>query len=185
MSSSYIERVMIFIDGSNLFRCFKRIRPNVKYDVSKLVEVLSENKRLIRPYYFGSERVPPAKGQTAFHNQLQYEGIDVTIRGLKTRTKTQNCPYENNRECTLTTEIEKGIDVSLVTKMISLGFKNTYDTAILISGDADYVEAVQQIRDLGKRVEIVAFPETTSPSLRKVADKFIDLNDLVDRIRMQ
>jgi len=184
LTSGYIERVMIFIDGSNLFRCFKRYHPNVRYSVSKLVETLSENKRLIRPYYFGSERVPPIEGQIGFQNQLRYAGIDVTIRPLKIRTKAMDCPYEKTRKCESTTEIEKGVDVALVTKMISFGFKDTYDTAILVSGDADYVEAIQQIRDLGKRVEIAAFPEATSPSLRKVADKFINLHDLVERIKV-
>ena len=183
MSPNYIERTMIFIDGSNLFKCFRRYYPDVKYSITKLVKVLSENKKLIRPYYFGSERVPPDKGQRNFQNILRYEGIDVTVRPLKIRTRTQTCPYEQNRECTLSTEIEKGVDVALVTKMISFGFKGTYDTAILVSGDADYVEAVQQIRDLGKRVEIVAFPEATSPALRKVADKFVNLHELVEKIK--
>jgi uncharacterized LabA/DUF88 family protein len=160
---------MIFIDGSNLFKSFRMLYPELRYDISKLVSVLSENKKLIRPYYFGSERLPPSQGQRDFQNMLRYDGIDVTIRPLKIQTKTVNCIYDKSRKCELTNEIEKGIDVALVTKMISFGFKGIYDTAILISGDADYVEAIKEIKNLGKRVEVVSFPESIAPTLRKIA----------------
>ena len=50
---------------------------------------------------------------------------------------------------------EKAVDVKLATDMILL--KDIYDTAIVLSGDQDYVPAVQAVKDYGKRVVNAAF----------------------------
>lgn len=50
---------------------------------------------------------------------------------------------------------EKAVDVKLATDMILL--KDIYDTAIILSGDQDYVPAVQAVKDSGKRVINAAF----------------------------
>ncbi|MFA7187623.1 MAG: NYN domain-containing protein, partial [Dehalococcoides mccartyi] len=69
---------------------------------------------------------------------------------------------------------EKGVDVLLSTDMLSHGFKNNFDTAILVAGDSDFVSALQAVKDNGKNVEVALFgKESTSVELRKVADKII------------
>lgn len=50
---------------------------------------------------------------------------------------------------------EKAVDVKLATDMIML--RDIYDTAIIVSGDQDYVPAVQVVKDSGKTVVNVAF----------------------------
>lgn len=50
---------------------------------------------------------------------------------------------------------EKAVDVKLATDMIML--RNIYDTAIIVSGDQDYVPAVKVVKDSGKHVINVAF----------------------------
>lgn len=178
------ERVMIFIDGSNLFCTWQRNRPGQRYSLNKLIELLTNGRKLIRPYYFGSERVPPRPSQIRFYDGLQYDGIDVTTRKLKLRTRRTDCQYAPNGVCEQTFHIEKGVDVALITRMLSFGFKSIYDIAVLVSGDADYTEAVEEIRNLGRRIEIVAFPNSIAAGLRKLADKFISLDEIADKILM-
>jgi hypothetical protein len=50
---------------------------------------------------------------------------------------------------------EKAVDVKLATDLIVL--RDIYDVAIIVSGDQDYVPAVQVIKDCGKIVVNVAF----------------------------
>jgi len=50
---------------------------------------------------------------------------------------------------------EKAVDVKLASDMIIL--KDIYDVAVIVSGDQDYVPAVQVVKDFGKRVVNVAF----------------------------
>jgi uncharacterized LabA/DUF88 family protein len=50
---------------------------------------------------------------------------------------------------------EKAVDVKLASDMIML--KDIYDIAIIVSGDQDYVPAVEIVKDFGKQVINVAF----------------------------
>lgn len=50
---------------------------------------------------------------------------------------------------------EKAVDVKLATDMIVL--RDIYDVALIVSGDQDYVPAVQVIKDSGRRVINVSF----------------------------
>ncbi len=50
---------------------------------------------------------------------------------------------------------EKAVDVKLATDLLKL--KDIYDTAIIISGDQDYVPAVEALKDLGKSIVNVSF----------------------------
>lgn len=50
---------------------------------------------------------------------------------------------------------EKAVDIKLATDLIRL--KDIYDIAVIVSGDQDYVPAVEAIKDYGKKVVNVAF----------------------------
>ena len=65
------------------------------------------------------------------------------------------------------------LDVELALDLVELA--NTYDTAIWVSGDGDFIPAVEQIQRLGKRVEVVGYRATTSQKLIQLADDYFDL----------
>jgi uncharacterized LabA/DUF88 family protein len=52
-----IERVIVFIDGSNIFHAIRSL--NIKIDYNRLVGFLVEDRRLIRAYFYGT--VPQEK----------------------------------------------------------------------------------------------------------------------------
>jgi len=53
--------------------------------------------------------------------------------------------------------VEKGVDTSLVTDLITTTLDATHDRAVLISGDADFVPAVEYLQGRGHRVSHVFF----------------------------
>ena len=70
---------------------------------------------------------------------------------------------------------EKAVDVKLATDMIVLC--DIYDVAVIVSGDQDYVPAVQVIKDRGKRVIDVAFETRSGKSLPGGARRLGHLTD--------
>ena len=77
---------------------------------------------------------------------------------------------------------EKGVDISLAVKMISLSVQNKCDKIILVSGDYDYSEAVRFVKDNMTKINVVKFhkgypPKSKSMSrdLSILADKVIDV----------
>ncbi len=71
---------------------------------------------------------------------------------------------------------EKAVDVKLATDMIVL--KDIYAAAIILSGDQDYVPAVQVLKDFGKRVINIAFTTRNGKLLPGGARR---LNQMADR----
>ena len=75
---------------------------------------------------------------------------------------------------------EKAVDVKLATDMIVL--RDIYDVAVIVSGDQDYVPAVQVVKDSGKRVVNVAFEMRSGgmlPSGASRLNQFTDWSHLI------
>ena len=81
---------------------------------------------------------------------------------------------------------EKAVDVKLAVDLLE--FVDIYDTAIIVSGDGDYVPAVQAVKNRGKQVVNVSF-ETRggkllpggARSLNQITDKSLIVQ--YDRMR--
>ncbi len=174
------ERVVVFIDGSNLFHAVRYM--NIKIDYQKLVEFLKEDRRLIRAYFYGA--VPQEKDIKK--NTPEWESLmrqkrfleELSLSGLKVKTA-------NLRRLPSGEFLEKEVDIMLATDMLSMAYMNVYDTAVLVSGDSDFAYTVEEVQRIGKRVENATFKRTSSYKLRKVCDRYILLDDYIDRFVVQ
>jgi len=162
------DRVMVFIDGSNLYHSLKGHFHRTDVDMGRFTQKLLEKRRLIRVYYYNARvgrREEPERYQ---HQQAFFASISATpyfeLRlGRLVYVNWPNSP-----------PYEKGVDIQLTTDLLTHSFKNNYDIAILVTGDSDYVSAIQAVKDNGKNVEVALFgKELSSRPLREVADKVI------------
>jgi len=165
------ERVMIFIDGSNLYHSLKGFFKRTDIDIGKLGNKLLEKRRLVRIYYYNAkvglkEEPERYRDQQAFFaslNAIPYS--ELRLGRLVYNNWPNSPPYE------------KGVDIQLATDMITHSFKDNYNVAILVAGDNDYVGALQSVKDNGNHVEIALFgKERSSYRLRMVADRIITIN---------
>lgn len=65
---------------------------------------------------------------------------------------------------------EKNLDTKLTADLVGMAAQNKFDTAILVSNDADFVSGMNVVQTLGKKVEIVYFKGMGSMELRQKAD---------------
>jgi uncharacterized LabA/DUF88 family protein len=161
------ERVAIFIDGANLFYGLKDDLQNINLDFEKLVYKLLGSRNLVRVYYY-----------SALPNQQDDQA--TYIKQQKFLSALQKKPYFKvvigrleKREGIYT---EKGVDVTLAVDMLDLAFSNIYETAILISGDADFAHAVEVVQRLGKHVENASTKSCISIHLQSMCDTFLLLD---------
>jgi len=78
---------------------------------------------------------------------------------------------------------QKGVDVLLATDLVHLAHTNSYDIAIILSGDTDLLEAVKLIKNLGKIPIIISYHTPGIPRESNISDlmgvgKFINLREL-------
>src|SRR4029453_19400667 len=156
-------RVAVFIDGNNLFHAARF--HNIDIDYNKLLRVLLGDGRLLRAFFYTGVDVG-AERQQGFLLWMRRNGFRVIQKELKTF-------YDGTRKANL--------DVEIAVDMLSLAGR--YDTAVLVSGDEDFVYAVNAVAYKGCRVEIAGFRSNTAPKLIDVADCFIDLGEIADRVR--
>ncbi|HDH99216.1 MAG TPA: NYN domain-containing protein, partial [bacterium] len=64
-------------------------------------------------------------------------------------------------------------DVGITVDAIRIS--SSVDTIVLCSGDGDFLQLVEYLKNQGKRVEVIAFGRSTSSKLKESADQFIDL----------
>jgi uncharacterized LabA/DUF88 family protein len=165
------ERVMVFIDGSNLYHSLKSFFKRTDIDIGKFCNKLLDRRRLIRIYYYNARVGRKEEPQRYQDQQKFFDGITAIPY---TELRLGRLVYINWPN---TPPFEKGVDIQLATDMITHSFKNNYDVAILVAGDNDYVGALQAVKDNGKNVEVALFgKERTSLQLREVADRVLTIN---------
>jgi len=159
---------MVFVDGSNLYHGMKRAQ--IRFDLLRLAKYYVGKRKFIRCYYYGSldpYDKPRIESQRKFIRLLNLGGIVTRIKPLRL--------HDGNK-------VEKGADVHLAVDLVSFALHGHYDSAILISGDEDFLVAVEAVKESGKIVEIAYFSEQISDALRLSADEFHDLNNVPSEI---
>lgn len=134
--------------------------------------------------FYSGERLGPSDERIAdqylkdyIHRINNLEGVtarDVNIPNEQRepiRYKCDKCGHEGNA----TSVSEKGVDTSLIVHLFDT--MNSWDTAFLLSGDADFVPAVASLRRMGKIVIGVGFSDA-SPALMRECYNYINIREV-------
>jgi uncharacterized LabA/DUF88 family protein len=168
------ERVMIFIDGNNLYHSLKHVVGRTNLDFDKFSSRLVGDRHLIRTYYYNAPLNREDDDEKHRQQQSFFDSLDsvpyLTKRfgRLEKRVVRHNLP--DGTFISTPTYVEKGVDTHIVIDMLTFAFKDTYDTAVLVSGDEDFTIVVEKIKELGKHVEVANLGG--SFLLRQAADKY-------------
>jgi uncharacterized LabA/DUF88 family protein len=166
---------MIFIDGSNFYYAIKRSFSKTNIDFEKFCNFLCSDNDLITIKYYNSplNRIDDSeaykKQQRFFEYLFEVPLIDIYFGRLEKRPDGKKA--------------EKGVDVKLAVDLVVNAYKDNYDIAILVSNDADFIPAIQEVMALNKDVYYVGFPKTKSYHLNKVCSKTIKINDISNYLR--
>ena len=71
--------------------------------------------------------------------------------------------------------VQKGVDTRIVVDLLGLAHRDSYDTAILVSGDGDFACALEAVGELGKNVENAYFRSGRSLQLENCSDRFHEI----------
>lgn len=161
-------KVCIFFDGQNFYRSLLRFDESLRVDYDRLALWITQQVGGAGGtfggayYYVGlSQDAPPL--------------VEGFLKGLELRpgyfVKREPRVRRSGRCFTCGTEYEytteKRVDTRLVADLIHYAANNAYDAAVLVSGDDDFVPAVEAVNALGKQVWVATWSaEELSKDLR-------------------
>lgn len=164
------ERVALFIDGSNLYNGMRDNLSNTRVNLQALVGQLLGERRLHRVYYYNAPLTDDYESDLRDGQQRFFESLRripyVTVRLGRLHRRNDG------------SLVEKGIDVAIAVESLTLAYEDAYDTAILVSGDSDYIELVEAIKAKGKHVECAMFKNQSAGILVEYVDVFHPLDEL-------
>jgi uncharacterized LabA/DUF88 family protein len=173
------ERVVVFVDGANLYHSIKNYYKGV-LDYGRLLSAAVGDRKLLRATFYIVEKQETDETQGA--PSARSFVYNLNKFGYKVRSK----PLIVHE--TVTAEGERSVshkgdwDIGLVVDMVRLA--DHADTYVLVSGDGDYVEAVEYLQsEKGIRVEVISAAQCTSQALLDVCDLHTDLADIPDLFR--
>ena len=166
------ERMVLFIDGANLFATAKSLGFDIDYRLLK--EEFSNRGRLIRAMYY-----------TALVDDQEYSPIRPLIDWLDYNGYTMvTKPTREFTDAMGRRKIKGNMDIELAIDMLEMA--EFMDHAVLFSGDGDFRSLVEAVQRKGTRVTVVSSLKTQPPmvadDLRRQADNFIDIADIADVI---
>jgi uncharacterized LabA/DUF88 family protein len=164
------ERIALFIDGSNLYNGMRDNLANTRVSLQTLIRQLVGSRKLVRAYYYNAPLTEDYQDDLREGQQRFFESLRripyVTVRLGRLHRRNDG------------SLVEKGIDVAIAVESLSLAYENAYDTAMLVSGDSDYVELVEALKRKGKFVECAMFKNQSAGVLMEYVDVFHPLDEL-------
>lgn len=163
------ERIALFIDGANLYSAAKSL--NADIDFKKLIDEFRKKGVLVRAYYYTAivegDDYSPIKPLVDW---LDYNGFTMVTKPAKRFTDHEG-----------RSRTKGNMDVEIAVDMLELAER--IDHAVLFSGDGDFAPLVKAMQRKGVRVSVISTlksqPPQAADDLRRAADAFIDLNDLL------
>src|SRR6218665_356464 len=162
------EKVVLFIDGANLYATSKAV--GIDIDYRRLLSEFQAKSYLLRAYYY-----------TALVEDQEYSSIRPLIdwldyNGFTVVTK----PAKEFTDAAGRRKIKGNMDIELTVDALEMS--QYYDHLVLFSGDGDFTALVAALQRKGKRVTAVSTLTTPTPmisdELRRQAEFFLDVAEL-------
>jgi len=166
--------VYVFIDASNVWNAVKSVRKLIEY--KKLKDYFRKNFNATDVHFFYYDAYPKTgtrdydlDGKHRFFTYLK-KGLGFTV--VKKELKRISIITESGESI-----IEKGnMDVEIA--IDALHNLNKYNTAVLFTGDADFLALVNYLKNNKKKVYIFSSEDNISHELKTGGDGYFELKDI-------
>ena len=171
------ERVSIFIDGSNFYHSVKKVlKLKERVNYQKLINILADNNEIVDVFYYIARLdynvdIKRYENHEKFLKSLaEIPKLKIKLCNLKKiKTKDKKFIY-----------VVKSDDIQLAQDILIGAFDDLYDTAIIVSGDEDFLLIINTIKERFKKKVINAyFRSSSSYRLRNICDFSIKLNKII------
>lgn len=149
------------------------------FNFRKLGEILAKDRELLRVFYYNAPLDYSEKPEKYAEQQKFFEKVKNMDRVKLILSRIQKRKIKGTNQFYY---VVKGDDIHIASDMIKGAYENMYDIAILVSGDGDFVPAVNIVQEKGKSVENAYFKSSLSWHLKQTCDISIKLTkEILDK----
>jgi len=168
-------KLALFIDGINTHAAARALAFDIDY--KRLLTEFRSRGTLVRAFYYTvvieDQELPSLR---PLLDWLDYNGFTVVTKRAK--------EFDNGEG---RRRFKRSMDIELAVNAMELA--RQVDEIVLFSGDGDFRALVRAVQRQGVRVTVVSTmasqPPSTADELRRQADVFIDLIELLPKIRRE
>src|SRR5262245_48891721 len=151
-------KICIFFDGQNFYRSLQRYDDTLRVDYDRLATWIAQAVGGSAAMFGGAYYYVGVSPDAPQVVEGFLKGLELRPGYFVKRTplgrRTGRCPVCST-EYEYTTE--KRVDTRLVADLIHYAANGAYDAAVLVSGDDDFVPAVEAVNALGKQVWVATW----------------------------
>jgi len=149
------QRIAVLIDVQNLYHSAKNLY-RARVNFRAVLKLAVGDRNLIRAFAYVIKT--KSGEEKAFFEALIKLGIETRVKELQEF-------YGGFKKG----DWDVGITIDAIRISPSI------DTIVLASGDGDFLQLVEYLKNQGKRVEMIAFGRSSSAKLKEAVDEFTDL----------
>jgi uncharacterized LabA/DUF88 family protein len=170
------KRVAVFIDGNNFYYGLRRIYGKEKslkgFDFEKFSKYLAGKDRVVDIFYYNAQ-LDREQNPKKYDSQKEFFEVLNNIPNfhlILCKLLKRNIPGTNKIYY-----IIKEDDINMAVDMVERACGDNYDTAIVVSGDGDFVPAVKAVQRKNKKVVNIYFEHSSSRNLKSHCDSSLEL----------
>ena len=165
---SAANRLSIFVDGNNMF--YAQQKNGWFFDPRRVLEYFTKEPQLMLINAFWYTGLKDSQDQRGFRDALISLGYTVRTKILKEYYDDNSGRYSQ----------KANLDIEIVVDMFNT--VDQYNRVVLFSGDGDFERAIELLRSKNTHITVISTDGMIARELRNVTDRYIDLNDIRDRI---
>jgi len=173
---TFMKRVAIFIDGNNFYFGLRKLYGKEKslknFSFIKFADFLAK-KREVKDIFYYNAQLDREQNPNKYESQKQFfeklrkiSNFHLVLCKLLKRNITGTDKFYY---------IIKEDDIHMAVDMVENAGENKFDSAIIVSGDGDFVPAVQAVQRKNKEVENVYFKNSSSRNLQTHCNNSFEL----------
>lgn len=170
--------IYVFIDASNLWAA-QKARGKL-FDFEKLVRHISNRyeSKSIQVFYYTAYPAEGTRGYSLEGKHKFYYFLEKALKFIVRKKELKRIHVVNEHG----QSIEEKVNMDVEMTIDALHFINKYQTAILFSGDSDFLALVTYLKNRGKKVYIFSSKNNVSHELKTGGDGYIDVLEVTDDI---
>ncbi|USR90567.1 NYN domain-containing protein [Phormidium yuhuli AB48] len=163
------DRLSIFVDGNNMF--YAQQKNGWFFDPRRVLDYFRSqytSTNLVNAFWYTGLKDP--QDQRGFRDALISLGYTVRTKILKEYYDDNSGRYSQ----------KANLDIEIVIDMFNT--VDQYNRVVLFSGDGDFERAIELLRSKNTHITVVSTEGMIARELRNATDRYIDLNEIREKI---